>query len=511
MSTRDADLLIAGAGLAGLSLAVALATAGATADRRVLIVDPRPNLAAFPRDRTWCYWDVDPAPHPFAACVSKRWPRWRVADGGAGVERSAAGLSYCHIAGDAFYAAALERLGRDPNVELLLGRSVRSLDDSADGVTATLDDGSTLRASHAFDSRPPAATATKVAADQRSAVFAPTDADCGPLVKSCPVEAGGLEQSDPRLAAPLAGRGIAETRPASGAAKRGDLSESHPFSRVPDVRFSQQFVGHFVRTGRPAFDPDSVTLMDFRVEPVAGAIRFVYVLPFDEKTALVEATTIAEAPVPDAAHAAVIGEYLRRVVGVENWQVTGAERGAIPMTTVPRRVAVSPRVWRIGLAGGLAKPSTGYAFLAVQRFSRSAAESIARHEVDDRPLPAPPAVRAGVATALDRVFLARLRRRPDLAPALFARLFAAADPAALVRFLSDRATPADVARVIAALPKLPFAAEAARSWRLWARRTPHDKMPPQVAGSGSPGLRPDTSPTPTDFLASHTGASAPGY
>ncbi len=466
MPTRDADLLIAGAGLAGLSLAVALATAGATADRRVLIVDPRRN---FPRDRTWCYWDVDPAPHPFAACVSKRWPRWRVADGGAGVERSAAGLSYCHIAGDAFYAAALERLGRDPNVELLLGQSVRSLDDSPDVVTATLDDGSTLRASHAFDSRPPAATATKVAADQRSAVFAPTDADCGPLVRS------------------------------------------YPFLRVPDVRFSQQFVGHFVRTGRPAFDPESVTLMDFRVEPVAGAIRFVYVLPFDETTALVEATTIAESPVPDAAHAAVIGEYLRRVVGVENWQVTGTERGAIPMTTVPRRVAVSPRVWRIGLAGGLAKPSTGYAFLAVQRFSRSAAESIARHEVDDRPLLAPPAVRAGVATALDRVFLARLRRRPDLAPALFARLFAAADPAALVRFLSDRATPADVARVIAALPKLPFAAEAARSWRLWARRTPHDKMPPQVAGSGSPGLRPDTSPSSTNFLARQTGASAPGY
>ena len=462
MSTRDADLLIAGAGLAGLSLAVALATAGATADRRVLIVDPRRN---FPRDRTWCYWDVDPAPHPFAACVSKRWPRWRVADGGAGVERSAAGLSYCHIAGDAFYAAALERLGRDPNVELLLGRSVRSLDDSPGGVTATLDDGSTLRASHAFDSRPP--TATKVAADQRSAVFAPTDADCGPLVRSS------------------------------------------PFFRVPDVRFSQQFVGHFVRTGRPAFDPDSVTLMDFRVEPVAGAIRFVYVLPFDETTALVEATTISEAPVPDAAHAAVIGEYLRRVVGVENWHVTGTERGAIPMTTVPRRVAVSPRVWRIGLAGGLAKPSTGYAFLAVQRFSRSAAELIVKHR--DGPLPAPPAVRAGVATALDRIFLARLRRRPDLAPALFARLFAAADPAALVRFLSDRATPADVARVIAALPKLPFAAEAARSWRLWARRTPHDTMPPQVAGSGSPGLRPDTSPPSTNFLTRQTGASAPGY
>ena len=453
----DADYLIAGAGLAGLSLAVALADAGATADRRVVIIDPR---TVFPRDRTWCYWDVDPTPHPFAACVSRRWTRWRIAHGTAEIDRSADGLAYCHLPADAFYAAALQRLSRDPNVDLRLGRSVASLYETSTGVTATLDDGSTIRASHCFDSRPP------VAANQRFAVGARKGADCEPLVRSYPTES------------------------------------------VRDVHFSQQFIGHFVQTNRPSFDPAAVTLMDFRAEQTDGAIRFVYVLPFDECHALIEATTISESPVPDAEHEVAIDEYLRRIIGIDHWQVTATERGAIPMNTAPRPVTVSPHVWRIGLNGGMAKPSTGYAFLAVQRFSRAAAALIARHGAG--PLPTPPAVRSTPATALDRIFLARLRRRPDLAPALFARLFARADPAALVRFLSDRATPADVLAVVAALPKRPFAAEAVRSWRLWARIALRRKTPTLIAGGGSPGLRPETSPPPA-FLANHTGASAPGY
>ena len=413
----DADFLIAGAGLAGLSLAVALAEAGATATRRVLIVDPRTSFA---RDRTWCYWDVDQMPHPFAAGVSRRWRRWRVVNGSSDVERSAGGLSYCHLAGDDFYRLALARLARDPNVEIRLGESVEAVDETPDGIAAWLGDGSLVRALHCFDSRPPEAPLSR----DRS--------ECFSLIKT--------------KKRPLCSRLIG----------------------VPEVSLSQQFVGHFVTTDRPAFDPEVATLMDFRTGPAAGAIRFVYVLPLAENRALVEATTLSGVPVPPAEHEAVIADYLRQIIGVDSWAVTGTERGAISMTTAPRPVAVSRRVWRIGLVGGMAKPSTGYAFLAVQRFSRRAAAIIATHH-GTGPLPAPPSIRPGWAKVLDAIFLARLRRRPDLAADLFARLFDRADPAALVRFLSDRATPADVARVVAALPKTPFAAEAVRSWKLWLR------------------------------------------
>ena len=67
----DADVLIVGAGCAGLSLAWHLVERG-LGGRRLLLVDPRTEYG---RDRTWCFWNV--VEHPFEDLVTKRWSRWR--------------------------------------------------------------------------------------------------------------------------------------------------------------------------------------------------------------------------------------------------------------------------------------------------------------------------------------------------------------------------------------------------------------------------------------------------
>src|SRR5690606_34044503 len=128
--------------------------------------------------------------------------------------------------------------------------------------------------------------------------------------------------------------------------------------------------------------------------------------------------------------------------------------------------APSPRVLRIGLAGGLARPATGYAFLAIQRHARALARRLRETEV-----PAPPRVRSRRTVALDRIFLSHLARHPEAAPSLFVRLFDRVPPDTLARFLSEEGSIADEARVMAALPPLPFAREALLSARLWLRRT----------------------------------------
>ena len=442
-SRTPADLLIAGAGLAGLSLAVALADAGVAGRRRVVVVDPR---AGFARDRTWCAWHFDgPAARgtaadaePFDGCVSREWPAWRVVGGGVDVTRSAPGVTYRHVAGDDFYRAALGRLSGEPGVELRLGVAVERIDDDGRGVTARLSDGSTVRAAGAFD-----------------------------------------------------GRAVSRERNERSSSTEKRSLRSRLTGEPHDVRLWQQFVGHFVTTARPAFDPGVVTLMDFRLADVApgraGDVRFAYVLPFAADRALVEATTIAGRRVEDGEHVAAIGDYLRRVVGVDRWEVTGTERGRIPMTTAPAPAVRSPNVWAVGVAGGMAKPSTGYAYAATLRFAREAARRVA--DADGcGPLRsvAPPRVRTARASALDAVFLSRLARRPDLAPGLFARLFDRAEPAALARFLSDAGTVADDLAVIAALPKLPFAAEAVRSWKRWARPRPRPPTTPRRPPAPTP-------------------------
>jgi lycopene beta-cyclase len=387
------DLVIAGAGCAGLSLAAHVAVRAP--HRRVVVIDPR---TTFGRDRTWCYWDVHE--HLFAEAATHRWAQWRVAGRGADVVCTSARYAYHHVPADAFYRAALARLARAPNVELALGERVtRVVDTGAAVVVETCR--RRLRATALFDSRPPAAVANAHAAEPGA------------------------------------------------------------------VRLVQHFAGAFVRADRPVFEPGTATLMDFAADAgpaVDGAaeIAFTYVLPFDAREALVESTVIAAgAPAPGEHERRISGFLARRWPGVA-FTTVATEGGAIPMATpaVPRRP--SPRVYRIGIAGGLAKPSTGYAFLAIQRDASELARRLARDE-----LPLPPAPRGRRATFLDRVFLSYLRRRPREAAELFAHLFARTDPDALVRFLSDTGSLADQVRVASALPFLPFAAEAVRSHRTW--------------------------------------------
>lgn len=410
-----ADVVIVGAGCAGLSLAARLADPAlgrALAGRRVVVVDGR---TAFPRDRTWCYWDVHP--HPFAAAATHNWTRWRVATARGVVERGSARYAYRHVPADAFYAEALARVRRAPHVALRLGAPVRAVTDEGEALRVDTAAGP-IHAACVFDSRPPG-----------------------------PPDRGGSAGGAPRLV--------------------------------------QAFAGAVVRTAAPAFDPAAATLMDFTAPWDGPGVGFGYVLPYAADEALVELAVIAPAaPAPEALERA-LARYVRRLTGGRPHEARLREAGVIPMDASRVERRPSPRVVRVGLAGGMARPSTGYAFLAIQRDAAAAADALAQALAGGGPPGAaalctrlgdplgagagawlgacarPP--RGGAAGWLDRVFLGGLASDFAAAPALFARLFAAAPPDALVRFLSDVATPGDVARVVGALPVLPFAAEAGRT------------------------------------------------
>ena len=242
-------------------------------------------------------------------------------------------------------------------------------------------------------------------------------------------------------------------------------------SRLPDrgpsddneVDLVQDFLGWRVRCDAACFDPTTVTLMQFAA---GGAdVRFTYVLPFSAHEALVESTVFAAAPLRDDEHESLLRRHLQQSLPGLEPLIVETERGCVPMST-RRRAVRSPtsRIVPIGTAAGLVKPSTGYSFEAVQRWSRAVARDVAA----GCPSAAPPA-RGRRALAMDRLFLAFLRRHPERMPALFLRMFERVAPDVLVRFLSDRASLRDAAQVAAALPVLPMLGEAIRSFRLWAR------------------------------------------
>ena len=219
---------------------------------------------------------------------------------------------------------------------------------------------------------------------------------------------------------------------------------------------SQQFLGLRLRANRPVFDPDTCTLMDFSVDQGRG-LRFAYVLPFDGREALVENVYLTETGAPPEAHRHELADYLRGRYGLleGDYEVHGEEWGEIPMTAhrFPRRIGARTHV--IGTLGGETRPSTGYTFLRVQRYCRALAAGLTGAGG------APETVHPWRYGPLDRVFLRLLRERPESCPGIYARMFAGTPPDPLVRFLTERSTLPDDARLIGALPKLPFLRMAA--------------------------------------------------
>ena len=222
-------------------------------------------------------------------------------------------------------------------------------------------------------------------------------------------------------------------------------------ARRRSVWVPQKFLGLRIQTERPVFNPERCTLMDFSVDQARG-LRFTYVLPVEEREALVENVYLSEAEVTMGKHRTEIEAYLEHSYGLKSgdYEILGEERGYIPMTdyTFPRRLG--ERVYNIGTLGGETRPSTGYTFLRIQRYCRELAAAIAS---GGEP---PDNVHPWRLDLLDALFLRFVRERPKECPEIYRRMFVGVAPDSLVRFLTERSTPLDEARLIAALPKTPF-------------------------------------------------------
>ncbi|MBC8142542.1 MAG: hypothetical protein H7Y38_14010 [Armatimonadetes bacterium] len=385
--------VILGAGCAGLSLCYYLLEAGVQSS--ITIIDRRTD---FEDDRTWCFWDTHRT--PFTPLAANRWETVAVRHGETESRISTPETPYLRLRGADFYAAALARIRAASNVALRLGV----------GVT------------------------------------------------------GAYHETETGVCVPTSAGAVRGTMLFDALALSGASGGTRP---VPEPgSLVQQFWGQTVRTVADTFDPGAVTLMDFRPAPgVSDAIAFMYVLPFSAREALVESTllhlpgagriapgtsrAVVLSPAENACHGKrAVAAYLRDRYGVHDYETGREESGCIAMTTGAMPVRTGRRTFAVGLAGGAARPSSGYAFLRTQRQCRALANAVASGDFTQAERPVSPPL-IGL---LDRVFLRAMTRRPDAVPGYFTGLFARTRPASLVRLLSDTASPGDIASVVRSLP-----------------------------------------------------------
>ncbi len=245
-----------------------------------------------------------------------------------------------------------------------------------------------------------------------------------------------------------------EVETTRGLVRARTLFDARPPERsAPPPMLTQQFLGWQIRSHDPVFDPGCVTLMDFWADQDSHP-TFCYVLPYTEHEALVETTRLSPEPFHDIPRdERALRDYLAQRLGLRDYAIQYREQGAIPLGVPVGSQPKPPAGYHaIGTRGGLVRPSTGFAFLAIQHWSQAFAESF---------VAAPSAVVAPrpysrLSGWLDGIFLRRLLDEPAATPETFLGLFDKVGADALVRFLSDRAHPRDFIEVIAALPTWPF-------------------------------------------------------
>lgn len=212
----------------------------------------------------------------------------------------------------------------------------------------------------------------------------------------------------------------------------------------------QQFVGWTIETAADeySFDTETAILMDFSTRD-DDSISFIYTLPLSPNRALVEATVLSRKPTSRLRLARQLERYLEKKE-IRFFEILSREEGVIPMAASFSRNRFDGRILNIGLRGGLARPSSGYAFLNIQRDSKMIADSIAS------------GARAGdklkhyqfpqMDILMDEVMLGVLEKNPQLFSELMIKLFQRCDTESLIRFLSGKAEIMDYAKVANAMP-----------------------------------------------------------
>ena len=212
----------------------------------------------------------------------------------------------------------------------------------------------------------------------------------------------------------------------------------------------QHFKGWEIETERDVFNPNLPRMFDFRV-PQQDEMRFVYILPFNPRRALVEFTLFSANLLEDSQYDAVLRGYITHTLGLKDFQIIQVENGVIPMTDQPFPRRTGTRVLNIGTRGGRVKPSSGYAFLRIQRDSAAILQSLLQHGHPFAIEESPARYRL-----YDSILLQILYRQGGLSESIFTALFTNNPIQRVFRFLDEEAPLLENIALMSSLPTRPF-------------------------------------------------------
>lgn len=229
-----------------------------------------------------------------------------------------------------------------------------------------------------------------------------------------------------------------------------DSRPSTVFHRDATLSLQQHFHGWRIQTDADTFDPDVMTMMDFRVDQSNG-VCFIYVLPYSRTDALVECTVFSSEPWQKDMYESRLSAYISDNLSCSTYEILSTETGSIPMCdAIPDRKR-GEHWFSIGSAAGLTKATTGYTVARCIRDAEHLFDTQQRTGVWS--IPQRPSRRFDW---YDRLLLRIIRDEPERVPGIFWALFNRNPIELILRFLDEETSLFDEIRVFWSLPWSPF-------------------------------------------------------
>lgn len=217
----------------------------------------------------------------------------------------------------------------------------------------------------------------------------------------------------------------------------------------------QHFVGWFIESKVDYFDDETVTFMDFSIDQ-KNKTRFMYVLPFSSRNALVEYTLFSEKLLPRYEYDEELEAYLKSK-GITEYTIKEVEIGSIPMTNYKFWKRNSSNVLYTGTSGGWTKASTGYTFKNSDKKTKQLIDFLKENDKlkEFR--------KKSRFWFYDLLFLDVLFKNNELGSVLFTKFFRRNSPDLILRFLDEETSFIQEVKIMLSMPPLRFLAA------LWRR------------------------------------------
>ena len=223
--------------------------------------------------------------------------------------------------------------------------------------------------------------------------------------------------------------------------------DNRPPSYLPptssEVQLFQSFYGWEVKALNKSFDTTTFTMMDFTI-PQNGSTQFMYVLPFNEKTALFEMTRFGGEVIEKDVAESIIRDYLTRK-GIE-YKIEQTEQGVIRMFNSPIvDINEGNNIFQTGERGGRLKPSTGYSFVR----SLNHAKQITNHLIEKK---SKKSINNKRFAYYDKLLLQILKYSSHRGKDIFTQLFTKNKVETVLRFLDEKTTLKEEFTIFTSLP-----------------------------------------------------------